>query len=112
MAKCRAITQDQMIQVQYRLHKGDQRWRAALPVYPGDPYGSCTAVVEGREITVVFGWSAGEAVLWRSSGTELVTGDASGRLVDGNRLSVLAKLAEGPIELDGPKGRWRWRVVT
>lgn len=112
MAKGRSIVLDRLIQVQYRLHRGDQRWRAALPVYPGDPYGSCTAVVDDKEITVVFGWSDGQAVLRRSTGTERVAGDPAGRLVEPEALPVLANLAEGPVELDGPKGRWRWRVVA
>lgn len=112
MAKGRSIVLDRMIQVQCRPHRGDQRWRAALPVYPGEPHGSCTVIIDGREITVVFGWHDGQPLLWRSEGVELVTGDRSGRLVDGHQLAVLANLAEGPIELDGPKARWRWRVVT
>lgn len=112
MAKGRSIMLDRMIQVQYRLHDGDQRWRAAHPVYPGDPRGSCTVIIDGKEVTVVFGWAEGEALLWRSDGTELVDGDRHGRLVDADRLAVLARLAQGPVELDGPKGRWRWLVVT
>lgn len=107
-----SVHRDRLIQVQYRLHRGDQRWRAAHPVYIGDPHSSCTAVVDGREITIVFGWLGTTPVLWRSDGTEVVSGDTAARLVEPERLTVLANLAAGPVELDGPKGRWRWRVVT
>jgi hypothetical protein len=106
------ISDRRLIQSQYRLYVGDQRWRAHQPVYPSDPWASCTAVVDGREITVVFGWHHDRALLWRSDGIELVSGDRSGRLVDANQLPVIADLAEGPVELDGPKARWRWRVVS
>lgn len=101
-----------LIQVQYRLHHGDQRWRATQPVYPGDQLASCTVFIDGDETIVVFGWRGDRALLWRSTGFELAATRDIRTLVDVAHLPVLADLTDGPVELDGPKGRWRWRVVT
>ncbi len=100
-------TAESFISVRYLPH-GDQRWRGAHPVYPDDRYGSCVAIVAGAEVIVVFGWHDGRALLWRSEGTEIVAGD----LIDARQLPILADLGDGAVELNGPKARWRWRMVT
>ena len=81
-----------IIQAQYRLHDGDQRWRVSQTIYAGGEPGSTTAVVDGEEVPVIFGWTGGRAYL---------------RV--GDRVPV--DLTDGPVELEGPRARWRWRVA-
>lgn len=92
-----------VIQVLYRLHEGDQRWRVSKMVYLGAEPSSAVAVVDGQEVVVVAGWWNGRARLWI---------DRTGTDQPISTLPVLAELADGPVELEGPRARWRWRVVT
>lgn len=81
-----------MIQTTCRLHDGDQRWRVSHTIYAGGGPGEVTALVGGEEVPVVFGWTGGRPFLRVGTATPV-------------------DLVDGPVELDGPRARWRWRVV-
>lgn len=98
-----------MIQVQSRAP--GTPWRAHESVYPGDRPGSATVLLEGRETTVVYGWDRGRAMLWRATDRP-TSHDLDSPLQSPSAADLLADLGKGPVELAGPRGRWRWRMTT
>lgn len=102
---------DRFIQCQYRRH-GDLVWHAQHPLHPSDQPASVTVLINDAEATAVYGWAKGKPMLWRSTGTEVVSGDRWAHLVAAEELPVIADLSKGPVALNGPKARWRWMVVS
>jgi hypothetical protein len=93
------VTATHFIQVQCLPH-GQQRWKAHHAVHPGDAHSSCVARLGDEEVIIVYGWQEGTPMLWRTKGAKV------------DELVKVADLAEGPVQLDGPRARWRWRVAS
>lgn len=81
---------------------------------PQDLRGSGTAIRDGQEILVVFGWdNEGAPRVWQDKGISVKLGNQQrGHVGPAEDLQSLADLREGPFELDGPHARWRWSLIT
>lgn len=80
------------IHTQRRRHDG--AWETVPPVRNHDPPGWASVFLEGQPTVVNYGWIAGIPLLQRAGSGE-----------------VIANLTEGAVQLPGPSGAWRWRVV-
>lgn len=69
-------------------------WEAVPPIRSYDPPGWVAVFLGDRPAIVSYGWVNGMPLLQRA-----VTGE------------VIANLTEGAVQLPGPSGVWRWRVV-
>jgi hypothetical protein len=93
-------------------HRGDdQRWRAVGEgVRPLDPPGTVLAAIgDGDPVPVACGWVP-EPLLWVAE--DVITIAPGIRIARGTPAeNVIADLRDGPVELPGCSGRWRWRAV-
>lgn len=80
---------------------------------PDDQRGSGTAILDGENVLVVFGWdSAGVPRVWKDDGLAVDLGAGQrGHVTPVEQHQVLADLRDGPFELDGPNARWRWSLT-
>jgi hypothetical protein len=81
---------------------------------PNDLRGSGTAILDGENVLVVFGWDT-ESVprVWRDDGISVKLGrQQRGHVGPAEQLVALADLRDGPFELDGPNARWRWSLIS
>ena len=86
------VNTSRMIHTQRQRH-GASVWEAIPPVRQYDSPGWASVFLRGRPAMVTYGWVTGVPLLRSANG------------------DVIANLAEGAVQLPGPSGAWRWRVV-
>lgn len=97
------------IRVEHRPEDGE--WHRIGPgIGEGDQLGSGTAHVDGASVVVIFGWFDQAPEVRTNTGPSTRLGHGVRGHIAGEQ-ERLADLRQGPFELDGPNGRWRWSLV-